>query len=422
MIAATASYGASVAASNDKGRYRDALAVGEFRVIFGSYIVSMLGDVVAAVALTVLVYRQTGSSFLAALTFTLAFLPHLFGGALLSGLADGIPPRRLLVTCDLISACLVGAMAIPGLPIGVPLVLLFVTNLLAPVYGGARAALLPDLVPPHAFVPARSLLRLVAQSSQLAGNAAAGGLLLVLEPRQVLVIDACTFLCSALVLRLGLRVRPARVVARVGGVARDSLRGARAALRLPRLRALLLFGWLVPAFAVWPEALAAPGVASHGASPGAVGWWLMALPAGTFVGEIAALWVLTPAWRTRLMRPLAAASFVPMVAFAFGPSLVASIGLMMLSGLCAAYILGADTLLLAETPEHLRGRVFTISSAGMMTTQGIGFGLAGLVAEFVPVDRAIVFAGLAGLAVVAFIRPVWQRAVEPRAAETPAAA
>jgi hypothetical protein len=148
----------------------------------------------------------------------------------------------------------------------------------------------------------------------------------------------------------------------------------------------------------------------------------MALPAGTFVGEIAALWVLTPAWRTRLMRPLAAASFVPMVAFAFGPSLVASIGLMMLSGLCAAYILGADTLLLAETPEHLRGRVFTISSAGMMTTQGIGFGLAGLVAEFVPVDRAIVFAGLAGLAVVAFIRPVWQRAAEPRAAETPAAA
>jgi hypothetical protein len=419
VIVAPGSYGADVASSTEKGRYRDALAVREFRVIFGSYIVSMLGDVVAAVALTVLVYRQSGSSFLAALTFTLAFLPHLFGGALLSGLADGVSPRRLLVTCDLIAACLVGVMAIPGLPIGVPLLLLFVINLLAPVYGGARAALLPDLVPAHAFVPARSLLRLVAQSSQLAGNAAAGGLLLLLEPRQVLVIDAATFLCSALVLRLGLQERPARMVARAGGVARDSLRGARAALRLPRLRALLLFGWLVPAFSVWPEALAAPGVAAHGASPGAVGWWLMALPAGTFVGEIAALWILPPAWRTRLMRPLAAAAFVPLLAFAFGPSLVVSIGLMVLSGLGAAYILGADTLLLAETPEELRGRVFTISSAGLMTTQGIGFGLAGAVAEFVPVDRAIVFAGLAGLAVVAFIRPVRRGAVaEPRIAET----
>ncbi len=421
MITRRRSYGAFVTASTEKGRYRDALAVGEFRVIFGSFIVSMLGDVVAAVALTVLVYRQSGSSFLAALTFTLAFIPHLFGGALLSGFADGMPPRRLLVTCDLVSACLVATMAIPGLPIGVPLVLLFATNLLAPVFGGARAALLPEIVPEHAFVPARSLMRLVAQSSQLAGNAGAGFLLLLLEPRQVLLLDAGTFVCSALVLRFGLRLRPARVASRVGGVARDSLRGAREALRLPRLRAVLLFGWLVPAFCVWPEALAAPGVAAHGAAPGAVGWWLMALPAGTFLGEIAALWVLPPAWRTRLMRPLAAAAFVPLLAFAFGPSLPVSIGLMVLSGLGAAYMLGADTLLLRETPEGLRGRVFTISSAGMMTTQGLGFGLAGAVAEFMPADTAIVIAGLAGLAVVAFVRPVRRGgARELRHSESPA--
>jgi multidrug transporter EmrE-like cation transporter len=312
-------------------------------------------------------------------------------------------------------------MAIPGLPIGVPLVLLFATNLLSPVFGGARAALLPDIVPEHAFVPARSLMRVAAQSNQLAGNAGAGGLLLLLDPRQVLLLDAGTFLCSAAVLRFGLRWRPARVATRIGGVARESLRGARQALRMPRLRAVLLFSWLVPAFGVWPEALAAPGVAAHGASPGAVGWWLMALPAGTFAGEIGALWLLPPAWRTRLMRPLAAAAFVPLLAFALGPSLPVSIALMVLSGLGSAYILGADTLLLAETPEELRGRVFTISTAGLMTTQGIGFGLAGAVAEFVPADRAIVFAGLAGLAVVAFIRPVRRGATEPRAAETPAA-
>ena len=406
MIAASRSYGAVVAASTEKGRYRDALAVGEFRVIFGSYVVSMLGDVVAAVALTVLVFQQSGSSFLAALTFTLAFVPHLFGGALLSGFADGVPPRRLLVTCDLISAGLVGAMAIPGLPIGVPLVLLFATNLLSPVFSGARAALLPEIVPEHAFVPARSLMRVVAQSNQLIGNAGAGLLLLLLAPRQVLLLDAASFLCSAAVLRFGLRRRPARVVARMRGVAGDSLRGARAALRMPRLRAVLLFSWLVPAFSVWPEALAAPGVAAHGASPGAVGWWLMALPAGTMVGEVAALWLLPPGWRTRLMRPLAAAVFVPLLLFAFHPSLPVSIGLLVLAGLGSAYILGADTLLLRETPEDLRGRVFTISTAGLMTIQGIGFGLAGAVAEFLPVDATIVFAGLCGLTVVAFIRPV----------------
>jgi hypothetical protein len=80
--------------------------------------------------------------------------------------------------------------------------------------------------------------------------------------------------------------------------------------------------------------------------------------------------------------------------------------LLVLSGLGSAYILGADTLLLRETPEEQRGRVFTISTAGLMTIQGLGFGLAGAVAEFVPVDATIVFAGLAGLAVVTFVRPV----------------
>ena len=79
------------------GGYRDALAVGEFRALFSAYIVSMLGDIVAAVALTVLVFERTGSPFLAGLTFTLAFVPYLFSGALLSGLVDRVPPRRLMI-------------------------------------------------------------------------------------------------------------------------------------------------------------------------------------------------------------------------------------------------------------------------------------------------------------------------------------
>jgi MFS family permease len=387
------------------GRYRDAFASGEFRVVFGSYLVSMLGSVVAAVALTVLVYERSGSSLLAALTFTLAFLPHLVGGALLSSLADDMPPRRLLVLCDAIAAVFVLAMAIPGLPLAVPLLLLVVTNLLSPVRGGTRSALLPDILPPEAFVPARSLLRLVAQGSQLAGNAAAAALLLVLTPRQVLLIDAASFAASAAVLGLGLQARPARALTRTTGLARDSLAAARTAFRLPELRAVLLFSWLVPAFSVWPEALSAPGVASHGAPASAVGWWLMAIPAGTAIGEVAALWWLSPERRLRLLRVLAAAGFVPFLLFAFQPALLPSLALLVVAGLGSAYIPGADALLLEETPEELRGRVFTISTAGLMTTQGLGFAASGAVAELLPVNATIVLSGLAGLAVVACIRP-----------------
>ena len=55
--------------------YRAAFATPEFGPLFTAYLLSLLGDVVAAVALTVLVFERTGSPFLAGLTFTLAFMP-----------------------------------------------------------------------------------------------------------------------------------------------------------------------------------------------------------------------------------------------------------------------------------------------------------------------------------------------------------
>jgi len=70
------------------------LGAAEFRAIFVANIVSMLGSVVAAVALTVLVYQQTRSPALAASVMALSFLPYLIGGALLGAAADRLPARR----------------------------------------------------------------------------------------------------------------------------------------------------------------------------------------------------------------------------------------------------------------------------------------------------------------------------------------
>ena len=51
-------------------------------------------------------------------------------------------------------------------------------------------------------------------------------------------------------------------------ILRDSLAGASAVLSDPRIRRVLLLGWLVPTCAVAPEALAAPYVAQLGLSEG----------------------------------------------------------------------------------------------------------------------------------------------------------
>jgi predicted MFS family arabinose efflux permease len=391
--------------------YRQVFAVGEFRAIFAAHVISFAGDVVAQLALAVLVFERTGSAFGSSLTFALGFVPHLFGGTLLSSVADRFPVRRTLICCDLASAGLVAVMALPGVPIPLLLGLLLPLGAIAPVFQGARAASLPDVLGGEGFALGRSLLRMVAQTSQVWGFALGGVLLAVLSPRSLLLLDAVSFLASAVLLRVGTRERRARVDLPAGpprrSVARDSLAGVRLVLGSARLRPLLLLYWLPPAFAIAPEALAAPYVAQLGRSPAAVGLLLAAASAGSVAGMVTAGSWLSPSRRLRLMLPLATWTFVPLLCFAARPALLPAMALLALSGLGWSYSIGLDQRLLDATPEHLRGRTLSLTTSGLMVANGLGFAAAGAAAELAAPQAVIVASSLAGLvAVMLLVRPV----------------
>jgi Major Facilitator Superfamily len=399
--------------------YRQVLAVGEFRAIFAAHVISFSGDVIAQLALAVLVFERTGSALGSSLTFALGFVPHLFGGTLLSSVADRFPVRRTLICCDLASAGLVALMALPGLPIPLLLGLLLPLGAIAPVFGGARAASLPDVLGGQGFALGRSLLRMVAQSSQVGGFALGGVLLAVLSPRPLLLLDAASFVASALLLRVGTRERPPHADKPAGSpaaaaavephrsVARDSLVGVRLALGSPTLRPLLLFSWMPPAFTIAPEALAAPYVARLGGSPTAVGLLLASAAAGSVAGMLAVGSWLSPSRRLRLMVPLATWAFVPLLCFVAYPGLIPAMVLLALSGLGWAYSIGLDQRLLDATPEHLRGRTLSLATSGLMLANGLGFAAAGAAAEFADPQAVVVASSLAGLLVVALLaRPV----------------
>jgi hypothetical protein len=67
----------------------------EFRTVFAAHLISMLGETAGGVALSVLVYRLTGSPLLSALTFATALLPYVIGGTRLSSVAHRCPARRV---------------------------------------------------------------------------------------------------------------------------------------------------------------------------------------------------------------------------------------------------------------------------------------------------------------------------------------
>jgi hypothetical protein len=389
----------------ERARYRQVLRVAEFRVIFAANIVSMLGSVVAAVALTVLVYQQTRSPALAASVMALSFLPYLIGGVLLGAAADRLPPRRVLVTCDLASAALVGCMVIPAMPLPALLALLFATGLLSPVYQGVRSAVMPDVLPPGpGYILGRSLMRMVAQAAQVVGYGAGGLLLAVFSPRGALAADAVSFAASGLVLRLGMARRPA-AGGRQGSMARDSVAGLRAALSHRPTRRLLLFSWLIPACAVAPEALAAPYAAHIGQPARVAGFLLTALPAGTIAADVVAARFLTTRLQRAAIVPAALLSFVPLAWFAASPGLGLALALLVAAGLGSAWSAGIDGALLDATPLALRNRALALGSAGLMFTQGVGFALWGLVGQYLPLPVTIPLAAAAGTAAVLALRP-----------------
>lgn len=392
--------GSAPGAASTPGGYGAVFAVREFRAVFAAHLLSLLGVVVSELALTVLVYDLTGSPLLSALTFALGFLPYVVGGTLFAGVADRYPARRVLVVCDLICAGCVAVMVLPGTPVGGLLALRCLVAAVAPVFTGTRTAALADILGEgDLYVLGRSLLRLVSQSALLAGFGAGGALLTAVSPRGAITITLCTFLCSAVLLRLGTRDRPARTGGGAGGaLLEESLAGARAVLGDRRVGGLLLLFWVPAFFVVAPEALAAPYADAIGAGPAALGLLMCAMAVGHIGAELYVGTVLGPRARSRIVLPVAALGLLPLVLYAFRPGAALAVGALVLAGAGAAYVIGLDQWFVEAVPEHLRGRAMTLLTAGLMTAQGLGMAFAGLAAEFFPVHQVVAGSGVAGTA------------------------
>ncbi len=392
----------SAGMSTPRTGYRDAFAVREFRALWLATILSLVGDQLARVALSVLVFRRTNSPFLTAAFYALSFLPWVVGGPLLSGLADRYPRRTVMVTADLARMALVGLMVFP-LPLLALAGLLFATELLAPPFGAARSATLAEVLPGDTYVQGSAVTNITVQAGQVIGFAAGGALVAALTPRGALAADALTFALSALVLRGGVRWRAAT---REHKAERESLLGglavgARLVFGRPALRGLVLLAWLC-AFVVVPEGLAVPyAQVTHGGAA-AAGLLLAAHPLGAVAGSLAVSRLL-PDRRLRLMGGLAVLACLPLLAFAARPGLGWALALLVISGLGSAYNLPANAAFVGAVPAERRGQAFGLVQSGISVFQGVALLIAGAAAQAASPHTVIACAGGLGLAMATWL-------------------
>ena len=161
-------------AAGRRTRFREVFGVAEFRALWAAQLLSVTGDQLARVALTVLVYDRTRSPLLAAVTYTASLAPNFFGGILLSGLADRLPRRGVMIGADLVSGLLVAVMAAPGVPLALLIVLLAVVTMVGALFQAARAANMPDVLPGDRYVRGTAITITTIQSAQALGLAVGG--------------------------------------------------------------------------------------------------------------------------------------------------------------------------------------------------------------------------------------------------------
>jgi MFS family permease len=378
--------------------YREVLADRSFQALSAANFISLAGDHIARVALSVLVFDRTSSAALTGLTYALSYLPTVVGGPLLAGLADRRPRRSVMIGCDLIRVVLVLLMATPALPLAVLLALLAVVTLFEAPFDAARGAMMPDVLPGERYAMGGAVGQVILQAAMVAGFAAGGALLIVATPRELLALDSLTFIVSAGLVRL-VPCGTAAAEPTVGdrSPVLDDLRVAvRTVFSHPQLRPLLLLAWTMSAAAVAPEALAVPYAHVAGEGAGAVGLLLAAGPIGNVVAGLT-IARLPEHRRLPLLWPLSVLAAAPLAVCLLHPPFPLVVGLVIASGMGTAFHLVAMVRFVTLVDPRKRGRALGLAGTGLAVGQGLAIALAGVLGDALDPAVTVGLAGLCGI-------------------------
>jgi MFS family permease len=386
--------------------FRDVFAIGEFRALWASQVLSEAGDRLALVALTFLVYDKTGSPLLSAVAYGAGYIPWVAGGLVFSGLGDRLPRRELMAACDVIRAVLVAAMLIPRVPVAGLVAILYVSTMVQAPFEASRSAILPDVLHGERYALAVAVMQTSFRVAMVAGAAAAGVVVALIGARPALGIDAATFAASAALVRFGTRARPA---AGPGpGAARRLGEGARLLLGDKAIRTLMLIGWLIALYSI-PEGIAAPYAARLSGGPVGAGLII----ASSQVGAVLAAPVFTkrigPLTRLRWMGPMAIGACAVLVLTIVRPGLAGSMAIFALSGTFAIYQIAANTAFVQWVPGNRRAQAFGLASIGTVLSQGAALLLAGAAAQWFPPSTVVAAGGGIGALAACCLALRWRR-------------
>lgn len=173
----------------------------DFWIYWTGQTLSNLGSSFTQFALPLIVYVLTGSALNLGITTAATFLPYLLFGLLIGAWVDRLDRKRLMIVTDLLRAAAISviplAAALHVLSVAWIYAVAFVTSTLRIVFDAGEFAAIPSLVGGDDLVTANGRIQASYSAGQVAGPLLAGLLLAVVALPVVLLVDAASFVISA---------------------------------------------------------------------------------------------------------------------------------------------------------------------------------------------------------------------------------
>jgi MFS family permease len=383
----------------------------EFMKLWAGQTISALGSVVTRTAIPLVALLVLGAGPLEmALLVVAASLATLLVGLLAGAWVDRLPRRPVLISTDLLRAGLLfsipAAYVAGALRIEQLYVVVFLESCLAAFFVAAYPAYVPSLIGVDRVVEGNGKLATSSSLAEIGGPGLGGGLVQLIGGPLAMLVDAISFLVSAISVALIRRPEPPRPVrASHTRIRAEIAEGLRLVARHPILIPLTLrsviahvagsfYGVLYTIYLI-DELHLSPFMLGIVVSAGGVGALVGSLFASRAIARLgigpALIWAAAGASLVGILTPLAGGPVALAALMVFIPQLIGD-GLQTIEGVAEL------SLIQGVIPDRILGRV---NATLEVFSHGIAYPLGALLAAVIAGTfgvRAGIFVGWAGMA------------------------
>lgn len=392
----------------------------DYRRLWIAQFVSVVGDKVHQIAMSILVYEVTGSIMHVGLMLAVTTLPAVLFGVVAGAYVDRWDRRSTMLIADLARALVV--LSIPWLVhLGMPFFYLaaFAVASISLLFEPARLSLIPELVESDQLMAANSLDNVTTSVSELLGLVFGAGLVAWFGTTKAFYFDGLTFVVSALFVAMVRYRGTAMVAGETAEPLREQVqRGIRHIWDRPVLRDLIVV-YTLAAAGIAASITAVNGLAFERFQNSVIGGRAVslaildgAITLGLLLGSVSVGQSGTVKAGRKFLWSLIVFGVV-FVLVAFTRNIFLAMALLFIGGSANMWFyVPSATIIQTSSARHLLGRVFATKNAASRLATVIGFLAAGFLAEHVGLTWTVLGIGSAVLLVALYgwFRPALREA------------